>query len=128
MLKSAQDEAQQNAKESIAQVISGNSEEAEESTSNGARGFLGKFQDTVNYLTNGEEEKKKKADQERRDIAIKAKIENEIAPKIAVQALGEAVMLGSEKLGVSKDSIQEMKQKMAQKIKKPASEELMKFD
>ena len=59
---------------------------------------------------------------------MKAKIENELAPKIAVQALGEALIVGQKKLGVSEDSIKEMKKKMAEKIKKPASDELKKFD
>ena len=37
-------------------------------------------------------------------------------------------MVGQEKLGVSKDSIKQMKQRMAEKIKKPAADELKKFD
>ena len=55
---------------------------------------------------------------------MKSKIEHEIAPEIAVQALGEAVMVGNEKLGVSSESIKQMKQRMADKIKKPAAQEL----
>jgi hypothetical protein len=59
---------------------------------------------------------------------MRARIENELAPKIAVQALGEALMVGQKNLGVSSESIKQMKQKMANIIKKPASDELKKFD
>ena len=59
---------------------------------------------------------------------MRARIENELAPKIAVQALGEALMVGQKNLGVSSESIKQMKQKMATIIKKPASDELKKFD
>lgn len=37
-------------------------------------------------------------------------------------------MVGQQKLGVSQDSLKQMKEKMAEKIKKPASDELKKFD
>ena len=38
----------------------------------------------MKYLENGDEAEKKKAAKAQRDIAMKAKIDNEIAPKIAV--------------------------------------------
>lgn len=105
MLKSAQDEAQQNAKESIAQIIGASSQEpevADPTASSSSRGFLGKFSDTMKYLGEDEEmTEKEKAAKEEKAVALKAKIDNEIAPKIAVQALGEALIIGSERLGVS---------------------------
>ena len=128
MLKGAQAEAQQNARESISQVLSTKVAEQEEEQSSSSRGFLGSFADEVKKLEEGDKKEKMKAAQEEKAIAMQAKITNELAPKIAVQALGEALMVGSKKLGVSSDSIKQMKQKMAEKIKKPASDELMKFD
>ena len=128
MLKGAQAEAQQNARESISQVLSAKVAEQEEEQSSSSRGFLGSFADEVKKLEEGDKKEKMKAAQEEKAIAMQAKITNELAPKIAVQALGEALMVGSKKLGVSSDSIKQMKQKMAEKIKKPASDELMKFD
>ena len=128
MLKGAQDEAQQTARESISQVISSRVADEETEQSSSSRGFLGSFADEVKKLEVGDREEKMKAAKEEKEIAMQAKITNELAPKIAVQALGEALMVGQKKLGVSSDSIEEMKQKMAEKIKKPATEELKKFD
>lgn len=122
MLKGAQDEAQQTARESISQVISSRVADEETEQSSSSRGFLGSFADEVKKLEVGDREEKMKAAKEEKEIAMQAKITNELAPKIAVQALGEALMV------VSSDSIKEMKQKMAEKIKKPATEELKKFD
>ncbi len=45
-------------------------------------------------------------------MALKAKIDYDIAPKIAVEALGEALMQGSAKFGVSQDQMNEMKKKL----------------
>jgi predicted XRE-type DNA-binding protein len=67
----------------------------------------------MKYLSDGDEAAKEKAAREEKELALRSKIEHEIAPKIAVQALGEALIKGSEKLGVTQDEMKEMKAKMA---------------
>ena len=61
MLKGAQDEAQQNARESISQVISAKVAEEETEQSSSSRGFLGSFADEVKKLEIGDREEKMKA-------------------------------------------------------------------
>ena len=65
----------------------------------------------MNEALMGEENKKKKSDSIKNQLELNAKISNEFAPKLAEQAVSEALNLGSSKLngGVTNDEKTEMK-------------------
>jgi len=49
----------------------------------------------MNEVLTGEEKEKKKADNIKNQLELNAKISNEFAPKLAEQAVSEALNLGS---------------------------------
>ena len=71
----------------------------------------------MKYLTEGDTEAKKKADSEKKKLYMQSMIETQLAPKIAMSALGDAVEKTDQKIAtIAADKMKQMKKDLAAKI------------